>query len=100
MRRKKKRKATGFWLLATLTAMLCGAVLYATAGVRRERDGNLEEKARLESQIEQLRAESNKLDAKKDYIGTKKFIEEMARKVLGLVYPDEIVFKEKGEGER
>ena len=72
--RRKKRKATGFWLLATLTAMLCGVVLYATAGVRRERDGKLEEKARLESQIEQLRAESNKLDAKKDYIGTKKFI--------------------------
>ena len=52
------------------------------------------------SKVRLLRAESNKLDAKKDYIGTKKFIEEMARKVLGLVYPDEIVFKEKGEGER
>nr|MDE7327893.1 septum formation initiator family protein [Lachnospiraceae bacterium] len=75
-------------------------VLYATASVRKERDAKLEEKASLERQIEELKAESLKLDAKKDYVGTKKFTEEMARKVLGLVYPDEIIFQEKGEGER
>lgn len=96
MRRKEKR-ATGLGLLIVLTLVLCGAVLYASADLKRERDEKLETKAELERQIAEQQAESQKLDTKKDYTGTRRFIEEMARKVLGLVYPDEIVFEEKGE---
>lgn len=95
--RRRDKKATGLGLLIVLTLALCGAVLYASADLKRERDEKLETKAELERQIAEQQAESQKLDAKKDYTGTRKFIEEMARKVLGLVYPDEIVFEEKGE---
>ncbi|MDE6875977.1 MAG: septum formation initiator family protein [Lachnospiraceae bacterium] len=94
MRRREKR-ATGLGLLIVLTFILCGVLLYASAGLRRERDNKLETKAALERQIAEQELMSKKLDAKKDYTGTRKFIEEMARKVLGLVYPDETVFEEK-----
>lgn len=97
--RRRRRKATGLGLLVVLTFILCGVLLYASAGVRKERDEKLAIKEELERQIAEQQLESQKLDAKKDYTGTKKFIEEMARKVLGLVYPDETVFEEKG-GER
>lgn len=96
-RKRKEKKATGLGLLIVLTLVLCGAVLYASAGLKRERDEKLETQAELERQIAEQQSESEKLDMKKDYTGTKKFIEEMARKVLGLVYPDEIVFEEKSE---
>ncbi len=95
--RKKEKKATGFGLLVVLTLVLCGVLLYASAGLRKERDEKLETKAELERQIAEQQLESQKLDAKKDYTGTRKFVEEMARKVLGLVYPDEIVFQENGD---
>lgn len=97
-RRNKKKGATGFGLLALLTVCLCGVVLYASASLKKERDDKLAVKEQLERQIAEMQTESLKLDAKKDYVGTKKFVEEMARKVLGLVYPNEIVFEEKGEG--
>lgn len=98
-KRRKNRKATGFGLLTLLTICLCGVVLYASANLKKERDDKLAVKEQLEHQIAEMQTESLKLDAKKDYIGTKRFVEEMARKVLGLVYPNEIVFEEKGEGE-
>ncbi len=97
--KKKKKRTTGFGLLTLLTICLCAVVLYASANLKKERDDKLVVKEQLERQIAEMQTESQKLDVKKDYIGTKKFVEEMARKVLGLVYPNEIVFEEKGEGE-
>lgn len=95
--RRKEKKATGLGLLVVLTFILCGVLLYASAGLKKERDEKLAQKEELERQIAGQELLSKKLDTKKDYTGTKKFIEEMARKVLGLVYPGETVFEEKGE---
>lgn len=95
--KRKEKKATGLGLLIVLTCILCGVLLYASAGLKKERDDKLAAKAELERQIAEQELLSKKLDAKKDYTGTRKFIEEMARKVLGLVYPGETVFEEKGE---
>ena len=91
---KKKRKMTGFGLLVGLTLLLCGFVTYATVQLRKERDEKLLKQQELQTKIAEQQQESAKLDIKKDYTKTKKFVEEMARKVLGLVYPDEILFEE------
>ncbi len=93
-KKKKERKMTGFGLLVLLTAVLCAFVLYGTAGLRRDRNEKLERQRELQTLIAEQKDRSEKLDIRKDYTGTKKFIEEMARKVLGLVYPDEILFEE------
>lgn len=78
-----------------MVIVLCASVLYATSGLKKERDEKLREKAQLEAQLAEQQEESQKLDAKQDYTHTRKFVEEMARKVLGLVYPDEILFEEE-----
>ncbi len=91
---KKKKKMTGFGLLVVLTLLLCGFVTYATVQLRKERDEKLLKQQELQTKIAEQQQESAKLDIKKDYTKTKKFVEEMARKVLGLVYPDEILFEE------
>ena len=85
---------TGFGLLVVLTLLLCGFVTYATVQLRKERDEKLLKQQELQTKIAEQQQESAKLDIKKDYTKTKKFVEEMARKVLGLVYPDEILFEE------
>ena len=90
---------TGFGLLVILTVVLCGIVLWGTAGLRKSRDEKLARQQELQAQIDEQRERSERLDIRRDYTGTKKFLEEMARKVLGLVYPDEILFEENQQGQ-
>ncbi|MDE7297506.1 MAG: septum formation initiator family protein [Lachnospiraceae bacterium] len=98
-KRKRQKKMTGFGLLVILTVVLCGVVLWGTAGLRKSRDEKLARQQQLQAQIDEQRLRSERLDIRRDYTGTKKFVEEMARKVLGLVYPDEILFEENQEGQ-
>lgn len=94
MKKRKEKKTIGMKLFVVLVIILCAVVIYATADLEKQRDGKLQVKAQLEAQIAQQEEEALKLDARQDYTNTRKFIEEMARKVLGLVYPDEILFEE------
>ncbi|MCD8300139.1 MAG: septum formation initiator family protein [Clostridiales bacterium] len=55
-----------------------------------------------EAQQEELQAEldaeeqrTEELEAEQDYVGTDEYVEDMARSKLGMVYPDEILFKEE-----
>ncbi len=45
--------------------------------------------------LEEEKERTKDLENRKAYMQTSKYIEELARKKLGLVYPDEIIFKEK-----
>lgn len=94
MKKRKEKKTIGMKLFVVLVIILCAVVIYATADLEKQRNGKLQVKAQLEAQIAQQEEEALKLDARQDYTNTRKFIEEMARKVLGLVYPDEILFEE------
>lgn len=46
----------------------------------------------LQAAYEQERSRTEELENQKIYVQTRQYIEEMAKK-LGLVYPDEIIFK-------
>jgi len=47
----------------------------------------------LQQELQSEQAISDELDEYEKYVNTKQFIEEIARQRLGLVYPDEIIFK-------
>lgn len=47
----------------------------------------------LQQELESQNAYSAELEEYSKYVNTKQFIEEIARQRLGLVYPDEIIFK-------
>lgn len=51
--------------------------------------------AEISAQIEEAQDEHKKLEEKEEYMKTKKYVEEVARNQLGLVYPDEIVIRPK-----
>ncbi len=50
-------------------------------------------KQQLEERIEQQQQVQQELQERAKYVQTKKYIEEIAKSKLGLVYPDEIIFK-------
>lgn len=49
----------------------------------------------LQNEIEQEKERSKQLEAYEKYVNTKQFVEEIARDKLGLIYPDEKIFKEE-----
>lgn len=52
----------------------------------------------LQTQIESEEARSEDISEFKKYTTTRKYIEEVAKEKLGLVYPGEIIFKDESEG--
>ena len=52
----------------------------------------------LETQIETEEARTEEIEEFKKYTTTRKYIEEVAKEKLGLVYPGEIIFKDDGAG--
>ena len=59
---------------------------------QKELDEDRKEIERLEAQIDAEEKRTLDLDALKVYVTTMKYVEDKAKE-LGLVYPDEIVFK-------
>ena len=47
----------------------------------------------LQESIEEQKKRSEDLDEQKEYTKTKEYIEKIAKEKLGLVYPNEIIFK-------
>lgn len=52
-----------------------------------------EQEAELEKQLEKEKARSEEIDELEEYVGTDKYVEDVAKDKLGLVYPNEILFE-------
>ena len=90
---KREKKKTGLLFIAVAVMALCAVVGFGKASLLREKE--IQEKKYLELQ-ERLLAErerSEYLTGRRAYMQTTRYIEEMAREKLGLVYPDEIIFR-------
>lgn len=97
MKRLKKKRRSGLKLIALMVMIICVVVLYKTRDVKGK---IIQENAKIENINEQFAKETQRstlLEEKKAFQGTKRFIEETARIKLFLYYPDELIFKEKGE---
>lgn len=92
-RRKKKSEGRTGIIGICLVVIIFGMVMYVRT---REAEGNIEElnsdKQKLEEQLKEEQLRSDKLEERKVYVKTKMYVEEMAKK-LGLVYPDEIIYR-------
>lgn len=94
MRRIRRRtRRTGFMTIAIVVLLICGIVSYKRIGLDVERKAYAKQVAELEKEIKDEQERTDELEEKKAYVQTKKYIEEVAREKLGLVYKDEIIFK-------
>ena len=90
--RKKKRK-NGLKIIAVAVLVLCAVITYSSVELRAEKRALEKRKSELEIVLQTEQERSEELEDKKAYMQTTRYIEEVARKVLGLVYPEEIILR-------
>lgn len=95
-RRKKESKEGRLGIIGIVALVVVFAVVIYSKTI--ESKGELEELNKKQEQLQESlyeeEARSEALEEKKIYVKTKLYVEEMAKK-LGLVYPDEIIYRPK-----
>lgn len=92
--RKRKKRRTGLRLIAVMVMFICGIVIFRRQDLEKEYNSKALKREDLNRQIENENSIANELQEKKAYMQTKKFVEDVAREALGLVYEDEVLFQE------
>ena len=94
-RRRKPQNRMSMMLVSLVVLILAGVVAVKSAQLQQKKEIYEARQKVLEAQIadEELRAEE--IEEYRKYTQTKKYVEEVAKDKLGLVYEDEIVFKEE-----
>jgi len=95
--RTYRKKRIGFYIIAVAVLIICAVVSYSRYSLDRQYEALQQQKVALEQNIEGEEARSEEIAEYSVYVKTKKFIEDVARNVLGLTSPEDVVIKE-GEG--
>ena len=94
--KKRGKNRMGILGIASVVVIL-GIVLFYNVNQSQEEIRQLEKReAKLQTELESQQQRRDDLEEQRVYVQTKKYIEEMAKK-LGLVYPNEIIFKPNEE---
>ena len=93
--RKRKQNRFAMFLVGIALLMLLIAVGVRRIELERKQEAYLQEEAELQRKIDQEKARSEELEEYGKYTQTQKYVEDVAKEKLGLVYEDEIVFKEE-----
>lgn len=92
-RSKIWKKHRGSIIILLVVALFGISVLGVGMKMRAQNEKREARIQELESMIAEEEERAKELEEYRKYIQTKKYIEEVAKEKLGLVYPDEIIFK-------
>lgn len=97
--RKQKQNQNRFaMVLVTLVlVMLIVVVNIRKAELKEKQAAYIAKQEELQEKIDAEEARADEIREYEKYTQTQKYIEDMAKEKLGLVYEDEIVFKTEGE---
>ena len=93
--RKKRHNKMGMLLVTTVVLMMLIVVAVKSVELREKRTAYL---AREEALMQEIEAEETRAEEIAEYeknTQTKKYVEEIAKEKLGLVYEGEIIFKDE-----
>lgn len=99
MARKRKRKSTrhqsrvASFLIVVAVLFVCVFSVMRIGSLNSKSNELKATEAELTRKIEMAYQEKEELSAREQYMHTNKYIEDVAKDKLGLVYPDEIVIK-------
>lgn len=93
MFRKKKQNHFGMIMVSVIVIIFCGIIGFKTSELKEKRDEYSKKIESLENQIETEKERAIDLEEYEKYTKTSKYVEEVAKEKLGLVYEDEIVFE-------
>lgn len=91
--RRSYKKRTGIGIIAFVVLILCAIVSYRRIGLGQELNEKEITVSRLEDKKQEELERKEEISEYKAYTKTRKYIEDMARVIWGLVYEDEIVFE-------
>jgi cell division protein DivIC len=89
---RKTKKRTGLFTTMCLVLMICGIIVYQKDNLDKKRIAYQEQDQALQEQIDSETERAEEIEERRAYVQTKKYIEDVAREKLGLVYKDEIIF--------
>ncbi len=91
--RKKRQNRLGMILVTLVVIMLFVVILVKSIDLKEKKAAYDEKEIALEQQIEDEKARTDELIEYEKYTKTAKYVEEIAKEKLGLVYEDEIIFE-------
>ena len=91
---KRKNKRTMFFITAVVI-MVCVALSFQIVKLYQKNKIYIAREESLKSQLENEEKRREELEKYEQYINSQDYVEDMAKTKLGLVYEDEIIFREK-----
>lgn len=95
--RKKKNNRLGMACVSLVVVALFVVLMIRGVALKERVEEYEKEEARIEKLINDEKARTVKLEEYEKYTKTDKYVEEIAKEKLGLVYDDEILFKSELE---
>ncbi len=92
---KKRRAGTGKALITLMVIVLAVILTFQIVRLNNKNQAYQEQEELLSAQLDEEEQRAEDLKEQEAYIGTDAYVEEVARTKLGMVYPDEILFKEE-----
>lgn len=80
-------------MIVFVVVVFCLVLFIRTQSLKNEREELAEKRVAVEKQIEEEEQRTKDLEDLEKYMKTKKYMEEVAKEKLGLVYPDEILIE-------
>lgn len=94
---KKKKRKNGLKIIAVAVLVLFGVITYNSIELQAEKRALEKQKSELEEQLQTEEERSEELEEQRAYMQTFRYIEDIARNLLGLVYPDETILRPEEE---
>ncbi len=85
----------GMIIVISCLILLAVVVVYKAKDLNAQKQSLQVQEAELQEQLQNAQDEYKQLEKRQEYMKTDKYVEDVARSQLGLVYPDDIVVKPK-----
>lgn len=93
--RKRRQNRLAMLLVTTVVLMMMLVVTFKSVELREKRQFYRDREEALLKEIEAEETRTAEIEEYGKYTQTKKFVEEVAKEKLGLVYEGEIIFKDE-----
>ncbi len=93
--RKRRQNRFGMFLVSIAVVMLLVVVTFSGFKLQQKLEVYQQKELALQEQIDAEEERAKEIEEYEKYTQTKKYIEEVARDKLGLVYEGEILFKDE-----
>ena len=93
--RKKRQNRFGMFLVSIVVIMLFVVVAVKSNELKEKKDYYVQKEQQLQEQIAEEEKRAEEIADYEKYTQTKKYIEDVAKDKLGLVYEGEIVLKDE-----